>query len=238
MEKISIIIATYNASKTLRTALNSVWKQTFSDWECIIVDGGSKDGTVNIIKSFSDKDARYRWISEPDEGVYNAFNKGWKMAKGEWIYYLGADDEILPNTFTSLFGQEIENSSIIYGNFFTLFRGKVELIRSYNDPSFFRKYNTSHQAVIMRKKIIEELNGFDERYKICADYDILVRAYLRKYIFKYVDINFAIFTIGGISSNSLGTECWNIRRRNRTVNLFVNTWMLLKRLLIHFLWHK
>lgn len=235
MKKVSIIIATYNAAETLRAALSSVHNQAFSDWECIVVDGGSKDGTVDIIKDFSDKDLRYRWISEPDGGVYNAFNKGWRMARGEWIYYLGADDEILPNTFMSIFEQKIEDSGVIYGNYLTRSQGKVEIIKSHSDPSFLRKYNTSHQAVIMRRKVIEELKGFNERYRLCADYDIMVRAYLKKYIFKYVDINFAVFTIGGISSNSLGTESWYIRKQNHTVNLFVNTWILLKRLLVHFL---
>ena len=107
MKKVSIIIATYNAVKTLRVALNSVQNQNFLDWECIIVDGASKDGTVEVVKYFSENDSRYRWVSEPDGGVYNAFNKGWRMAKGEWVYYLGADDELLPNTFKSIFEKQI-----------------------------------------------------------------------------------------------------------------------------------
>lgn len=238
MKKVSIIIATYNAVKTLHVALNSVQNQNFLDWECIIVDGASKDGTVDIVKYFSENDSRYRWVSEPDGGVYNAFNKGWRMAKGEWAYYLGADDELLPNTFKSIFEKQIEDCDVIYGNYLTNSQGKVEIIKSHGNPSFFRKNNTSHQAVIMRRKVIEDLKGFDERYKLCADYDILVRAYLKQYIFKYVDIDFAVFTIGGISSKSLGTESWNIRRRNKTVNLFVNTWVLLKRLLVHCLHNK
>jgi len=238
MKKVSIIIATYNAVKTLRVALNSVQNQNFLDWECIIVDGASKDGTVEVVKYFSENDSRYRWVSEPDGGVYNAFNKGWRMAKGEWVYYLGADDELLPNTFKSIFEKQIEDCDVIYGNYLTNSQGKVEIIKSHSNPSFLRKNNTSHQAVIMRRKVIEDLKGFDERYKLCADYDILVRAYLKPYMFKYVDIDFAIFTIGGISSKSLGTESWNIRRRNKTVNLFVNTWVLLKRLLVHCLHNK
>lgn len=233
MKKVSIIIATYNAVKTLHVALNSVQNQNFLDWECIIVDGASKDGTIEVVKYLSEKDSRYRWVSEPDGGVYDAFNKGWRMAKGEWVYYLGADDELLPNTFKSIFEKQIEDCDVIYGNYLTNSQGKVEIIKSHSNPSFLRKNNTSHQAVIMRRKVIEDLKGFDERYNLCADYDILVRAYLKPYIFKYVDIDFAIFTIGGISSKSLGTESWNIRRRNKTVNLFVNTWVLLKRLLVH-----
>ena len=89
---ISIIIATFNSSRTLAKALESVLEQNFNDWECIIVDGKSTDNTLDIIKEFELKDSRFSHVSEKDNGIYDAFNKGWKMAKGEWIYYLGSDD--------------------------------------------------------------------------------------------------------------------------------------------------
>ena len=114
--KVSIIIATFNAAKTLSIAMNSVMKQTFQDWECIIVDGASKDNTVEIVKSYVNRDSRFRYISEPDKGIYDAFNKGWKMAKGEWIYYLGADDEVLPNAFIELFKSDMSLFEVIYGD--------------------------------------------------------------------------------------------------------------------------
>ena len=81
--KISIIIATFNASNVLSKALDSILNQSFQDWECIVVDGASRDNTVEIIKAYQQKDSRFRYISEPDQGVYDAFNKGWKMAKRE-----------------------------------------------------------------------------------------------------------------------------------------------------------
>ena len=95
--KVSIIIATFNSEKTIERALNSVLNQKIQDWECIIVDGASTDATVNIIRKFTEKDHRFRYLSEPDTGIYNAFNKGWKLANGTWIYYLGSDDELLQN---------------------------------------------------------------------------------------------------------------------------------------------
>ena len=79
---VSIIIATYNSGKTLRRALDSVLNQSYQDWECIVVDGASKDNTIGIVKEYVKKDSRFRYISEPDHGIYDAFNKGWKMAKG------------------------------------------------------------------------------------------------------------------------------------------------------------
>lgn len=75
---VSIVIATYNSKKTLRRALDSVKNQSYQDWECVIVDGASKDGTVEIIKEYKNKDFRFRYISEPDNGIYDAFNKDGK----------------------------------------------------------------------------------------------------------------------------------------------------------------
>ena len=111
----SIVIATYNSAKTLRMSLESVLNQSFQDWECVIVDGASKDGTVEIIKEYSNKDARFRYISEPDNGIYDAFNKGWKMAKGEWVYYLGSDDLLMQDDLSNLL-QNTGHADVLYGD--------------------------------------------------------------------------------------------------------------------------
>jgi len=92
----SIIIATYNSANTLAEAIQSVLQQTLKDFELIIIDGKSSDGTLEIIKSY-EKEITY-WISEKDKGVYDAWNKGIKIAKGEWICFLGSDDIMLPTT--------------------------------------------------------------------------------------------------------------------------------------------
>lgn len=117
---VSIIIATFNSEKTLPKALNSVLNQSFESWECVIVDGVSKDGTIDIIKDYCAKDKRFRYISEADNGIYDAFNKGWKMAEGEWIYYLGSDDLLLGEALEN-FVMNVDESDVIYGN--TIFEG-------------------------------------------------------------------------------------------------------------------
>ena len=88
--RISIITVVYNGASTLEQTILSVLKQTYSRIEYIIIDGGSKDGTVDIIKKYQDRIAY--WVSEPDEGIYDAMNKGIRHASGDWIYFLGADD--------------------------------------------------------------------------------------------------------------------------------------------------
>ena len=82
LPKITIVIATYNSEKTLAVAMESVLNQTFQDWECLVVDGASTDSTVSIVEEFIRVDKRFRLISEPDKGIYDAFNKGWRNAMG------------------------------------------------------------------------------------------------------------------------------------------------------------
>ena len=100
---ISVIICTFNSGEITRRAIESVLNCNYENLECIVVDGASNDGTVDIIKSYVGNH-KFRYISEPDSGIYNAMNKGWRMAKGEWIHYLGADDELLPDGICYLIG--------------------------------------------------------------------------------------------------------------------------------------
>ena len=116
---VSIIIATYNSGKTLRRALDSVLNQSYQDWECIVVDGASKDNTIEIVKEYVSKDSRFRYMSEPDHGIYDAFNKGWKMAKGEWVMYLGSDDEYTKEGIKALMDNS-DGADVVYGD--TYFR--------------------------------------------------------------------------------------------------------------------
>jgi len=120
----SIIIATYNSANTLAEAIQSVLQQTLKDFELIIIDGKSSDGTLEIIKSY-EKEITY-WISEKDKGVYDAWNKGIKIAKGEWICFLGSDDIMLPTTI------EKYNDFIITNidRRFEFISSKIELVRN------------------------------------------------------------------------------------------------------------
>ena len=101
--EVTIIIAAYNAETTIERALKSVKSQNFENWECLIIDGASKDKTIEIVQTIIKSDSRFQLFSEPDKGVYDAFNKGWRLAHGDWIYYLGCDDELLPNGISALY---------------------------------------------------------------------------------------------------------------------------------------
>jgi glycosyltransferase involved in cell wall biosynthesis len=93
----SIIIPTFNSEKVLRECLNSIVEQTFNNYEIILIDGLSTDSTVDIIKEYSLNNPNIHWVSEKDLGIYDAMNKGIKIANGEWVYFLGSDDKLSSN---------------------------------------------------------------------------------------------------------------------------------------------
>lgn len=211
---VSIIVATYNSSSTLRDALNSVKTQTFQDWECIIVDGASKDDTIKIVNEFEEKDFRFRHISEPDKGIYDAFNKGWKMAKGEWIYYLGSDDKVSTDGLKKLVDMA-NGFDIVYGDmdykteYNVKRKGSISINRLVGNMP-------SHQSMIMRRTLIEKLNGFDmEEFRICADFDLFQRALRNGAKVYHVPETIACFNCMGASSG-IGNylkECYYIKRK-------------------------
>lgn len=219
MKTVSIIIATFNAEKTLNKALDSVLNQTYQNWECIIVDGASKDNTINIVKGYAQKDSRFRYISEPDKGIFDAYNKGWKLAKGKWIYYLGADDVLLPESLKEVMNGAIKCADILYGNINIVFPNEsVKTIYPYRISVLRYKMFISHQATIMRRCVVEELGGFDLRYPIAADFDLLQRCFMVNKFFVYRPVTMANFSYSGVSSKfSLRNELdlYRISRHNK-----------------------
>lgn len=237
---ISIIVATYNAGNTIDALLRSITEQNYQNWECIIVDGASKDDTIEIVKLYVVRDSRIRYISEPDKGIYDAFNKGWKLALGEWIYYIGADDILLQNGLRNLLQSNYNpNSGCLYGNVIISLYGGKKLNYTHSVSPDLIKYKTiNHQALIMRKSVIKELGGFDEKYKICADSDLLLKAIVAGIVFEYKDINIAIFSDAGVSSNSLKNikEAYSIRTKYKFKSANYYRWHYFKLIIKKWYW--
>lgn len=169
MALVSIIIATYNSGKTIQKALESVHSQRFIDWECIVIDGLSKDDTLAIVEEYELKDTRFRHISEPDRGIYDAFNKGWKLAKGEWIHYLGSDDRLTEIGFSEIMAKPHDEVDIITGDVW------CEKIDGTLKANYSNGFSGCHQGKLVRKSILEKMNGFNENYPILADFDLMLR---------------------------------------------------------------
>lgn len=192
---VSIIIATYNSGKTLNAALDSVLKQKYQDWECIVVDGASKDNTMDLVKMYAEEDCRFRYISEPDKGIYDAFNKGWKMARGEWIHYLGSDDRLTHDGIADLMAEPTEGADLISGNCY------IEKIDGTIKCSISKGFQGCHQGKLIRKVTLERFNGFDVRYPIFADSDLHIRMEKANVKYKNIDTYVAYFAMSGISQD-------------------------------------
>lgn len=228
--KLSIIIATYNTELIICKALESIIKQKFDNWECIIIDGLSSDKTISVVCDYMKIDSRISYISERDSGIYDAFNKGWHSATGEWVYYMGADDTILESGFESLFSQNINDYDIIYANVIYKTPIGLKYVKSNkNIDSIHHNLQCAHQGFMMKRSCIEANNGFNKNYHLCADYDLILRAYMNCAKVKYVDIDLAIFNVTGASGTTqMYQECYLIRKNNHSTSTLQNLYIYTK----------
>ena len=166
--KISIITVCLNAVGVIDTAITSVLGQNFLDFEYIVIDGGSKDGTVDLLNKYQQQN-KLRYTSEADGGIYDAMNKGIKMATGEWIYFLGSDDVFFDaGVLQRIFARRFGVAQIVYGNVQYLHAGII-----YDGPFDQEKISTKnicHQAIFVNRTIFDKTGLFNCRYKISADY--------------------------------------------------------------------
>lgn len=208
--KISIITACYNSSSTLSDAINSVRNQSYSDIEYIIIDGGSADGSVEIIK----KNSEYisKWISEPDKGIYNAINKGIKLASGNVIGLLHSDDLLADNLIIERIAKAFINSGadVLYGDLIYVSKsdtGKVFRYwkaGKYNKKKLLYGWMPPHPTFFVKKEIYDKIGGFDEKFKIAADYEFILRTlnYIKTQVV-YIPEVITKMRIGGASNKSL-----------------------------------
>lgn len=178
---VSIITPSYNQGKFIRETIESVLSQDFKNIEHIVVDGGSTDGTIKILKEYSRKDPRFRYVSEPDNGQSHAINKGIKMAKGEIIGWLNSDDTYLPGAVKNAvqaFNKRPE-WSMVYGDAKITDVNNKEIrrvqTRNVKVRDLFRGCPICQPAVFLKKKMLDQLGGVDENLDFCMDYELWIR---------------------------------------------------------------
>lgn len=196
---VSIITVVFNGQKHLEQTIQSVINQTYDNVEYIIMDGGSTDGTLEIIEKYEDK-IDY-WVSEPDEGIYDAMNKGISLAQGDIIGLINSDDYYLSNTIKDIVKVMLEsNVSIIYGDINMLPRdsGSELKVRKSSAKKLLFGMSLNHPATFVRRKIYMETR-YDTAYKMAADYDFLLRNKITKKKFKYINRVLAVMRDDGKS---------------------------------------
>lgn len=208
--KISIITVTFNRAHVIKDAIEGVLRQKYKDYEYIIVDGASKDNTVEVIKEYEPKfEGRMRWISEPDKGLYDAINKGFKMATGDVVGIINSDDyfhrddtfDIIAKAFEdptvdAIYADNVDveydhpekGGTLYYGGFFKTWMYRLGMMPSH--PTFYAK-----------KELFEKYGYYKLGYKIAADYELMLRFfYVNKQKAVYIPKAIMTFRTGGVST--------------------------------------
>jgi|SRR5690554_1165271 len=223
--KISIITSTYNSAATIRDCIKSVNSQTYNNIEHIIIDGASKDNTLEIINSIPN---RVRTIvSEPDKGIYDAMNKGIKAATGDIIGILNSDDFFASNDVIENIVKEFSNDSTLEGIYTNLYYvnqdNPDQIIRhwvsnSFKKRSFFKGWHPPHPTLYLRREVYEKYGNFNLDFSLSADFELMLR-FFEKYNIKtkYLPITTIRMRLGGATSKN-----WqNVRNQNiQCINAF------------------
>lgn len=215
--KISIITATYNCAATLGETIDSVVAQMAVDAEYLLVDGASSDGTLDIIRDYAAQDGRIRWISEPDEGIADAFNKGLAMASGDWVGIIGSDDQYAPGALEAVAAaaRQHPSASIIHGDLIRLDEaGKPLFIVKPSDvaKTVWHQMPVNHPATFVARKAFDEVGLFDKSLKIAMDYDLILRLHQAGRQFVYVAQPLTLMRYGGASDDRCLDGLLELRR--------------------------
>lgn len=203
---ISIITVSYNAVKTIEQTISSVVNQSYPDIEYIIIDGGSTDGTVDIIKKYEDRIAY--WVSEPDGGIYDAMNKGIKVATGDYIQIIGADDCLINEVVIADVVSEIKNKEADLYCYGVIGVDEVALKEKYLGNRYVRHGNPKytmipHPGMFVNSSLYLKF-PLDNSYKIAADYKFFLQCYFdHSVVLSYFDMPVVYFSLGGVSSKSI-----------------------------------
>lgn len=210
--KISLITVTYNSAQTLKDTFESVLAQTYPDLEYIVVDGASKDQTVDLIKTYEPQfQGKMRWISQKDKGLYDAINKGIRMATGDVVGLLHSDDFFTsPDILQSVVDAFTLDLDAVYGDVhFVKDMDLAHTVRYYSSKVFKRSFMRlgfmpAHPTFYCRKQCFDRLGYYKTDYKIAADFDLLLRfIYVNHIRLKYLPLDMVTMRLGGASTDGL-----------------------------------
>lgn len=196
---VSIIMAVYNAGDAVLKTIESISSQTWPNKELLIVDGGSFDGTLELIRK-SEERVDY-WISEKDQGTYDAYNKGIRLAEGNWLYFTGAgdtftDEAVLEKLFSPTPKGRFLYGNVLWGNTRKLYDGKFSKLK-------ICRRNICHQAIFYHRELFRDLGEFDTRYRLLADWAFNIRCFGHSPAApEYRNIAVARFNLDGLSATS------------------------------------
>jgi len=220
---LTIITVVYNGEKYLERTIQSVLTQSYKYLEYIIIDGGSTDDTINIINKYINNISIF--ISEKDDGIYDAMNKGIKNAKGNLIGIINSDDWYEPNAFELVINEYLQYKYFVFHGRMKIWRNDEPLYTHLNrhpEKTLIKGMCINHPTVFIPKTIYDTVGTFNIQYKIAADWDLMIRILKNNYHFHYINENIANFSLNGISSkisNQTISEKHLIRKNNHIYNV-------------------
>ena len=214
---ISVITICYNSEACIEGTIRSVLAQDYPHIDYVIIDGGSKDRTLDIVARYRDRLGYF--VSEPDEGISDAFNKGIAAAKGDLIVMINSDDILLPGALTSVARAydgctDVYRGNVIVANADTDYRGRE--VPSMRFPLAPLTIRCAHQGTFITPDAYRRYGLYDKKFRYMMDYDLLTRFYQRGATFKYVDADIAEFRLGGVSG------AWSYRKRYDIMHVVTN----------------
>lgn len=211
---LTIITATYNSAETVEDTLRSVLAQTFRDYELLVIDGQSGDGTMDIVRRYEARfGGRLRWVSEPDKGLYDAMNKGLRLAKGDVVGILNSDDfytspDVLQHVADAFAADAALDA--VYGDVHFVHPDDLgRCTRYYSSRHFHRRwmrlgFMPAHPSFYCRRAVYEEYGAFDLGYRVAADFESLLRfIYVHRIRTRYLPLDFVTMRTGGASTSGL-----------------------------------
>ncbi len=208
--KLSVITVNYNNVAGLERTIQSVLSQSFADFEYLVVDGGSTDGSTEKISKFAtplnlprgEKKEWFNWISEPDEGIYFAMNKGIRLAKGDYCLFLNSGDYLCDENVLEKVFENNPSADVVIGN---ELRGNGR-VKAGNSVSFFDLYCSSlpHQSTFIRRSLFDEIGFYNEELKIVSDWEFWIKAIvINNCSVEKIEIDITVYDITGISNSDI-----------------------------------
>jgi glycosyltransferase involved in cell wall biosynthesis len=196
---LSVITINYNNKVGLEKTIQSVLSQTFKDFEYIVIDGGSTDGSKQYIESLNE--FIYFWVSESDNGIYNAMNKGIKASQGQYLLFLNSGDVLNgSNSLEDFIRHQDFQGDIVYGDY--KFEEGEKIFPDHLTPLFFIRTSLPHQSTLFKREVFDKMGMYDEQYKIVSDRTFYIKCFLsNKFVFKHINYPMTVFDLSGVSND-------------------------------------
>ena len=206
---LTIIMPVFNAEKYIEEVLQNIAGQSFGDYELLIMDSMSTDNTKAIIQAKQLADERIILVSEKDNGIYDAMNKGIQLARGEWLYFIGSDDTFFDAEVLQTFSLHlIAGNDLVYGD--VLWIPDHVLESGECTPQHLLHRNINHQRIFYRKAVFLQYGAYDLQYTVASDHELNIRFFCAKTVTKkYVPLTVARYHSGGFSANKTDKVFWN-----------------------------